>query len=107
MRAGPIAEARLSIKLRRHLSCQSRKNFVELANVECQKHHSLWLQDDFDYPTDYREIEYIESTEFTQSGKITRMDELQIQLLQLELMDDNEEISENQPTANEFEILIK
>jgi hypothetical protein len=83
------------------------KNFLQIFSfIECHEYHSFWLQDNFDYPSDHRELEYITSTEETQGGKITRMDEIQTSFLQLELMDDNEEISDDGPVEKELEIML-
>lgn len=61
------------------------QTFSEKFNIITQEHHKLWINDNFNFPSDSRLIDIVYTNEMEQSEKLKEMDKLQKDLLNLNI----------------------
>lgn len=78
------------------------QTFSEKFNIITQEHHKLWINDDFNFPSDSRLVDIVYTNEMEQSEKLKEMDKLQKDLLNLHVEDiNNDMIIDNEEDNND------
>jgi hypothetical protein len=67
------------------------QNFVEKFNIIEQEQHKIWINDNFDFPSEMRLIDIVYTNQMEQMEKIKDLNKIQMELLNLDI--NNEELN--------------